>query len=255
MRKFKIAFVSLLTWLVITTAIHAQQRITGPTVGQLGEEIRLAVEGLKSPPLTDLSAIASWAAKLEVTVDAPQGAAAVIEVDYSIDFKNNGVKPRLSVTASNAGLYVIVLHNGNDGGGLSTKRIQVGPITPEPDKPEPKPDPITPPVVEGKRLAVIVRETGDQSPELARTIVSLRSGKQAAYLKEKGHTLKLLDKDSRTENGELDPDLSLISQDIKNKPLPVLVVMTQDGKILGTTTLPGDFSADAVIDFIKKNGG
>lgn len=246
--------------LLSTGLVQAQQRILGPDTGNPGEEVRLSVDGTKSPPLTDLASIADWAAKLEVVVDAPKGGTAVVEVDFSIDFKNNGVKPRLSVVASNPGLYVVVLHNGNEGGGLSTKRIQVGQLpppptpTPTPD-PEPKPDPPQPPVVQGKRLAVIVRETGDQSPALARTVVALRAGKQAAYLKEKGHTLKLLDDDSKTEDGLTDPDLALVEPEIRGKPLPVLVVLTEDGRALGTTSLPAEFSADSVVEFIKKHGG
>ncbi len=115
-----------------------------------------------------------------------------------------------------------------------------------PVPPEPDPAPPTPPTPNpGKRKLVIVRESAQQSPELARVITALRAGAEAKYLKEHGHLLSVYDDD------ELSADWQAL---ISGVTLPaVFYVDPVTNVLLDKSPVPA--KASAVIDTLKANGG
>lgn len=117
------------------------------------------------------------------------------------------------------------------------------------------PVPPTPPVVSGLRTVLIFRESADATTKTRDMIVSLRAGAQASYLKSKGHTLVIMDKDTLDATGKsaLEKWLPLLS----GTPLPALVVYDPVSKtIVDKETIPDtDKQADFVIEAVKKTGG
>ena len=102
----------------------------------------------------------------------------------------------------------------------------------------------------GPRTVLIVRESAATTPVLARTLTALRDGASAAYLKEKGHSLLILDKDS------IGPDGSPATVVEKWKPfnqLPELLIISPPDKLLHRGKLPE--SADGVLQILNANGG
>lgn len=189
---------SLVVFVAVLLCCHAadaQQRIVGPTIAMPGEEVRISVDGVKSPPLSDLDAIAKWAEKVDVMLDCPDGGETLVDVEFAIDFKNRGVKPRITFTPTANGLYFLVVNNANEGGGLSTRRIQVGalpvPIPPAPVEPPTPPAPVVPPAPfpAAGLTVVIIEETEQRSKLPADQLAILTSPKVTAWAKE--HCQKL----------------------------------------------------------------
>jgi len=105
------------------------------------------------------------------------------------------------------------------------------------------------PSVPDQLRIVIVRESGDTTAELARTINALRNGPAAAYLKSKNHRLDVLDDDAVDENGKSVVDPAWIS----GVGLPVIVLLDgKTGKLVDHQPLPLD--ADAVLTWLKNKG-
>ena len=117
-----------------------------------------------------------------------------------------------------------------------------GPVIPDP----PKPDPlvIVPPIPAGPRQVLILRESSEDTPTLARLFTSLQAGKLNAYLRSKGHSAFVLDDDDE-------------SQKVKdwNKALgiklPALAILDDKGAILYKTTLPDNASDEDVMTVLK----
>lgn len=127
--------------------------------------------------------------------------------------------------------------------------------TPNPTPgPGPSPQPTPGPVTTGKKLAVILRESADQTPEMARMVVALRTGPTQQYVASKGHQLLILDKDSKDENGQPPATLAKAMQATQGKPLPQLVIIDQaTGAVLSAEPLGSN--ADYVVEALKKAGG
>ena len=116
-----------------------------------------------------------------------------------------------------------------------------GPVIPDPPKPDPpKPDPIP----AGPRQVLILRESSEDTPTLARLFTSIQAGKLNAYLRSKGHSAFVLDDDDE-------------SQKVKdwNKALgiklPALAILDDKGAILYRTTLPDNASDEDVMTVVK----
>jgi len=105
------------------------------------------------------------------------------------------------------------------------------------------------PKVDGPLTVLIVRETGQSSPALARTLTTLRNGEPAAYLAGKKHILTVLDDDAETADGQPAPLLE------KFKPYPVLpeLLLISGEKLIHREPLPA--TPEAVIALVKKHGG
>jgi hypothetical protein len=129
---------------------------------------------------------------------------------------------------------------------------QVATTLPAPG-PGPKPNPPIP-VIEGQRIAVIIRETEDESPAFARMVVALRNGDHAAYLAAKGHTLYVYDQHQQDDVGQ---PLELVQTLLPlHSQLPALFILDgSDGRPLHHETLPADVTADDVLAILKGAGG
>lgn len=118
-------------------------------------------------------------------------------------------------------------------------------------KPPVPPEPVPPtpiPVVVDKLDVLIVRETEDTTPELARAITSLRSGPSAEYLAGKGHRLQVLDDDATDAAGQP----VKVLQPFAPFAVPELLLLA-DGTLIHRQALPA--TADEVISVIRAHGG
>lgn len=112
--------------------------------------------------------------------------------------------------------------------------------------------PMPPPGPPGQRTVVIIRETADSTPELARMIVSLRAGTQAKYLADKGHPLLILDDDAVDQAGKPAAIVEKLRPHFKDIKLPALLILDGE-RVVNNEPLPP--TADAVIEAVKKAGG
>lgn len=127
--------------------------------------------------------------------------------------------------------------------------------TPQP----PKPDPDIPPVIvvtSGVREMVIFYESTDRTPELGIMFTELRDGDPETYLKDKGHTLFILDVDTPDQNGNKAAIIQKYAEDLAGSVLPLLVIKDpKTGKTLLKEHLPNETEASVVMSKLKANGG
>lgn len=103
---------------------------------------------------------------------------------------------------------------------------------------------------EGPREVLIVRESADATPAEAMALTALRAGEPAKYLKEKGHSLTVLDKDAVGPDGQPSPAVT------KHQPygsLPELLIVAPPGKVLWRGPLPA--TSAGVLEVLKGHGG
>jgi hypothetical protein len=122
---------------------------------------------------------------------------------------------------------------------------------PNPD-PGPNPDP-TPEPIPGKRFVLVVRESAQQTPAMAETLMGLR-----AYLLLQSDTYRFEDPDLKDSTGKTPPWLASYLAKIQaaKVALPVMVVAEPDGggnKVIAIVPLPN--SSDEAIAAVKKAGG
>lgn len=135
------------------------------------------------------------------------------------------------------------------------------PIPPQPDPTPvpPKPDPKPHPVPAGTRQVILVRESADSTPEVARLIVALRSGSAGAYINDKGHTLSILDDDSLGPDGQPASSVAAWRPVYESKGLPCLIItarVNNETKVLYAAKLDeANATADQVLAKIKEHGG
>lgn len=139
--------------------------------------------------------------------------------------------------------------------------VAVGCSIPLPPVPTPEPGPVVVvPVSEGQRFALILQESHDQTPEMARMIVDLRAGESSAYFAKHGHSFIVLDIDAKDENGKPLDLIQRIKPTIANKSLPVLIVAdkTKEGRVgnvLSCESIKAAPLAADVVAAVKKSGG
>lgn len=139
-----------------------------------------------------------------------------------------------------------------------TRLLTVGPLpTPLPVPPQPiPPQPVPPPVVEGKRAVLIIRESAESTPEFARLITSLRTGPNAAYLTSKGHSLAVLDDDSKDESDQQAAIVKAWAPFYSDLTLPVLLIVDPvTRQLVHRESIPQAATADQLIARIKEHGG
>jgi hypothetical protein len=100
----------------------------------------------------------------------------------------------------------------------------------------------------GPRIVMVVHETADDTPAVANQIALLRIGAHEAYLRDKQHTLDVLDDDKVGPDGQ--PPALLA----KCKPyaMPEVLVIAPPDKLLARQPFT---TANAAMDLLKKNGG
>lgn len=101
---------------------------------------------------------------------------------------------------------------------------------------------------EGKRQAIIVRESETDTPEFGILANNLRNGVNAKYLSDKGHTLTIHDDDDVDASGQ---PVAILAA---NKPYSgVELLIFDSGKLLSRAACPA--TASGVIEAIKRSGG
>jgi hypothetical protein len=130
------------------------------------------------------------------------------------------------------------------------------PPTPPPDPPQP-PDPTpgpTPPVPAGARAVLILRETAESTPQLARLLTQLRTGQHAEYLRSKGHSLSILDDDAVGSDGRPSPAVELWRPHFAGLTLPAVLIYDPTSKVvIAKQSLPA--TSAEVIETLKRHGG
>jgi len=114
------------------------------------------------------------------------------------------------------------------------------------------PVPPTPPVVEGKRLLVIIHETADTTPEQGALFTAIRSGETAKYIKEKGHPSPLILDDESVDAGGR--PIALVESLEAAMPAPAMFVLEPTTKAVIAKQALATKEQD-VLAFLKANGG
>lgn len=134
------------------------------------------------------------------------------------------------------------------------------PITPIPDPINPPGPIVVVPVTTEQRIALILHETHDQTPEFARLKIDLQSGEAASYFLAHHHSAFVLDIDSKDENKQPLPVIARLKPTIGDKALPVLIVASRDksGKldqVLYCESLKAGTTAADIVTVVKQKGG
>mgnify|MGYP001565765265 CR=1 FL=1 len=252
--------------LMLAAPLCVGQEIGGLTSLPVLTEGRYPVKGL-AVPAGNLEALATWAAKLVVAANGPEGSTPNIEADIGLVKR----QPVLYFSADKPGLYVLCLVDTSSATpSIVTKRVNVGglppnPIptpdpTPTPDPVPPKPEPPAPPVVKaGPRWIFLVREASAIGAKGARVETELRDGPCAVYLNGKNHKLYILS-DDKPPPTFLDgaPKAAILAAQKLGAPQILIVDPTAHytnpaGVLLNSGLTYG--TATDIIDLIKKHGG
>lgn len=236
-------------------------KIEGPTLAVPGQELRLSVTGLSTPPLSEgIDKLQEWSTKLVFDVDVPDGGDATLDPDLSLGFGRQSVKLRLFFVAAKGGEYVIFVHDANSAT-VIRKRIKVGPVEPPAPNPPPGPNPPGPAPIPLSGLRVLILEETSNRQSLPPSQVSvLTSGEIRSYLNSKCAKnaaglpeYRVLDVDNSVAN--LDKHWQDAVNAYKNsttdKSLPWLIV--SDGKTGYQGKLP--LTVDETLTLLKKYGG
>ena len=244
-----------LVLLVASIAAGQSPSIVGPSTAAVDQEIRLLVEGLKTPPLDGgLIPLLEWGRKIPVVVDAPDGAKATATSAMELGFGAQPILFRIYFSGSKPGVYVLGLADTNQGT-LTLRRVTVGPVVPIPD-PTPTPPPGPPMPAAGKRIALLVREASDVTPKMNLTELALRDGPAAEYLKSEGHSLLIL-----SDDRGLPSSASKATKDawekVKHQKLPALAIIDAEGQSgeLFVGSIDPDATPETILDIIKEHGG
>ena len=120
--------------------------------------------------------------------------------------------------------------------------------------PGPTPPPV-PPVVEGKRLVVVLHEVDDNSAAFANLRVNTANNSAAArYFREKGHTVQFLEEEQKDQSGQPYP----LVEKLKALGVGVPAVFVLDPTtqaVLYQTKLTPDATADNLVEYAKRGGG
>jgi len=108
----------------------------------------------------------------------------------------------------------------------------------------------------GPRGVVILHESADKTPTFARLVTGLRTPPASDYLKEKSHTLDILDDDSEGPDGKPAPSVEAWKAVAGSMPLPVLIIYeSKSRKILDKQSLAKDATVDTILAALKAKGG
>lgn len=154
------------------------------------------------------------------------------------------------VKADKPGRYRIESWNaaGDVASDIAVCVVVVGDAPPKPEPPGPEPQPPEPPGPSGVRHLLLIRETADATPDVARMVVSLRTGKHAEYLASKSHKLHILDDDSA--------DAKAWQPFYSDLTLPALLIIEPTSKrLLRREALPKGSTADTVMTALRNAGG
>lgn len=250
-------FTTFLAALLMAVPLFAQDpkpvpKIEGPALAAVGQEIRLSVTGLTTPPLSEgIGKLQEWSTKVSLMVDSPDGGEAIADTDLSLGLGAQSVRFRVFFTPSKGGIYFLVLHDAN-ADQVVTKRITVGPVEVPPGPNPPMPPA---PVTAGRRVVFIVRESKEVTPQFNLTELDLSSGESWKYLTQKKHDLLILS-DDRGVPRSYPPIAQAAFQKAKGLAMPSIAIIDADSWAeLYVGALDKNAKPSDILDIIKKHGG
>ena len=221
-----------------------------PKVVAIGQELRLSVVGLTTPPLGDNEVLRKWASNVELITDEPDGGESATDVELSLGIGSlQSVRFRIFYTPSIGGTHFLVLHDKNSGL-IVKKRIVVGPAVPVPD-------PLVPPtpVVSGRRTILLVHEAQEVTPQMNRTELDLTTGDGWKYLVSKKHDMLILS-DDRGIPTNYPAGVQAAFQKAKGLTLPsIAIIDTASSAELFVGPVDKNAKPDDILSIIKKYGG
>ena len=212
-------------------------RLAGPTEVDPGETVSVIVHGL---PGVDLDASigeqTAWIETLRFVLDTPAGAEIDLDKELSMTVAPWGWRLRVSWTADEPGVYLLVCDWNQAPYGLALHRVTIrGPPV---DPPPPPP----PPPGEVERV-VIVEESADRTPEQAAVLTDSR----LQPLRQAGKLL-ILDQDAADSQGQ--PAVDLAQHD--GQPLPRVIGLDSSGVRSVAAELPE--TGDALVGLLETWG-
>ena len=109
-------------------------------------------------------------------------------------------------------------------------------------------------VTDGPKLIAVVMPTEDSNPSADMLVLELRAGDPAKYLKEKAHTLVVLDDEQKGADKNPDPLVEALRPLFETTGLPATFVMDPETwKVYGQFKLPA--TGPEWLDALKKSGG
>lgn len=121
-----------------------------------------------------------------------------------------------------------------------------------------QPAPTVPTITSGPRTVILVRESSDVTPAMARTEVLLRAGDQAKYLSAKNHRLWILSDDQAPPASLSAASKEAVSQAKAKAPAVAVVDEGQSGgssRVLAVDSIRPDATPEDVLAIVKKHGG
>jgi hypothetical protein len=211
-------------------------RLTGPVEVLPGETVTVIVHGLPAVDLAlSIGEQTAWIETLRIVLDTP-GAAIDVDKELSMTVAPWGWRLRVSWTADEPGVYLLVCDWNQAPFGLALHRVTIrGP--PDPPSPPPPPPP-------GRvSRVVIIEESGDRTPEVAAILTDPR----LLPLRQAGKLL-VLDQDAADSTGQPAAELSQYD----GQPLPRVIGLDSSGVRSVAGELPG--SGDGLVELLKTWG-
>lgn len=117
------------------------------------------------------------------------------------------------------------------------------------------PGPTPPPVVEGKRLVIVLHEVDDQSAAFANLKISTVNNSPAAkYFRDNGHTVQFLEEEQKGADGQPYPLVEQLKA--LNVGVPAVFILDPATKaVTYKQKLEPGVTADNLVEFTKRGGG
>jgi len=117
------------------------------------------------------------------------------------------------------------------------------------------PGPTPPPVVEGKRLVIVLHEVDDQSAAFANLKVSTVNNSAAAkYFRDNGHTVQFLEEEQKGADGQPYPLVEQLKA--LNVGVPAVFILDPATKaVIYKQKLEPGVTADNLVEYTKRGGG
>jgi len=230
---------AILAALLTALAVGNEVRLVGPEQVEVGQSFEVSVEGLSF----DLSIFTDTNVPPQVkwlVVPANGSLRSRMEVMIVMDDKPKWVvSPYVTVTLTNPGKVGIVLMVVQDGKGtLLVHEVTAGPF----------PDPIPPPPPDDKLTdIVIIEETSQRTPELARV---LTSKKVSAFIDSSGLDFVAQDQHVVDEHGKTPESYQPYIDAAKKLGMPTLFLIGEKGTTFYEGTMPK--TPDAFIELVKQ---
>jgi hypothetical protein len=210
-------------------------RLSGPAEVLPGETITVIVHGLPGVDMdASIAEQTAWIETLRFVLSSPDGAEIELDKELSMTVAPWGWRLRVSWTADEPGVYVLVCDWNQAPYGLALHRVTIRGPPPVPPVPPDPPIPPTPTI----QSVMILRESGDQDATLASTINQLRNNLE---LSKRIHLVA--DPDMKNPlTSEPIPLIEAAKQLVGNEPLPRLIGLNSNLDPVTHVPMPVDYS-------------